>query len=431
MTALFLSIQDGRSAVTLDPIHVDTIARLAGEIAEETDDTDQDDLARTAWAEWLDPLVVSGTRVIEPLEPQALRRVSIDDIALAERPYEVTHGLDSGTINPTTFRNGLVLDVAHAAMAADPSDLSLHRKRSVIATVHSGDVTGSYDREWVHYDEGNSRRRVWRVPTLDRFAEAIVHALSLYLAESEHALEHADCVEELLVLDGPLYPKELLSWEDHDAELGAIARETKPKQVLENYLELVERFVETDRALVGFVKNPSARTIVGGLSRSGKQVPWGNDTAFFTRLLEQRPQNPASAHDRLTDELTFTTWLCSRGGPDRAVSEHGDALGCERSLDPAAYTVTFFVIYDPRSDLLYKIEAPAALTQSPETREAITRQALAEVAANDGPPIAVTKADDLARISAGAKASLRSRFEDVLKSGRLGSYNDRRWTNGE
>ncbi|MGM0604285.1 MAG: DNA double-strand break repair nuclease NurA [Halobacteriota archaeon] len=413
--------------MTLDPIHVDTIARLAGAIADGTDDADQDELAQLAWDEWIDPLRVGETTVIEPLEPQALRRVPIDDIALEERPYGTTHGLDSGTINPTTFRNGLVLDVAHAAMAADPSDLSVHRKRSIVATVHTGDSTNVYDESWTRYDRGHSRSRVWEVPRVSRFEEGIVHALSLYLAESDHALEHADAVEEILYLDGPLYPKELLSWEDRDAELGAIAREAKPRQILANYLELVDRFVETDRQLVGFVKNPTARTIVGGLKEQGKRVPWGDDTTFFTRLLERRPRGTRSRTDRQTDELTFTSWLLSRGGPDRAVSADGDALGVDRTLDPAAYTVTFFVIYDPRSDLLYKVEAPYAIARDESVRRAITRQTVSEVAANDGPPTAVSKADTLARIGAGEKQSLRDRFERLLESGRIRTYNDRRW----
>ncbi|NUE01089.1 DNA double-strand break repair nuclease NurA [Halorubraceae archaeon YAN] len=417
--------------MTLDPIHVETIAKLASQIAEETDDSEQTELAQTVWDEWLDPLVVGGKRVIEPLEPQELHRVSIDDIALCERPYRVTHGLDSGTLNPTTFKNGLVLDVAHAAMASHPSTLTLHRKRTVIATVHTNNTTSKYDEEWSIYDDGHSRRKVWRAPKIRRFQEGIVHALSLYLAESEHALSHEEEVSELLFLDGPLYPKELLSWNDRDAELATLARETKPKSVLSNYIRLTERFIESDRTIAGFVKNPSARTIVQGLSKNETTVPWGDDTAFFTRLLEQSPKKQAHVHDRRKDSLTFTTWLLSRGGPDRTVSAYGDALGVERKYPLDAYTVTFFVIYDPRSDLLYKIEAPYAVTKDEDRREALTRQVLSEVAAQKGPPTPVSKADELARIRAGEKQSLKRRFESELKTAVRSSYDAERWDDME
>lgn len=418
-------VADRTTTVTLDPIHVETIARLAERIADDTDDTDHDDLAMTIFEEWLDPLVEEGIRVVEPLESQTLKRVRIDDVALADSPYGTVCGLDSGTINPTTFKNGLVLDVAHAAMAADPSDIELHRSRTVIAAVHTSDHRDGRDHDWIEYDEGYSRKRVLSVPRVNRFAEGIVHALSLYLAESEHALEHESAVEELLVLDGPLYPKELLSWEDREAELQAIARDAKPRSVLENYLELVERFVGSDRALVGFVKNPTARTITGALADAELPVPWADDTAFFTRLLDPGPR--AADGRRRRDVLTFTSWFVSRGGPDGTVSDVGDALGLDRELDPEAYTVTFFVVYDPRSDLCYKIEAPRAITDDPETRAAITRQVLAEIAAHEGPPIAVAKADELARISAAEKASLRRRFEEKLDSDRLRSYDGQRW----
>ena len=59
--------------MTLDPVHVDGIARLASAIADGVDDGDQGDLAENVWAEWLDPLRRSGRSIVEPVAEQRRR----------------------------------------------------------------------------------------------------------------------------------------------------------------------------------------------------------------------------------------------------------------------------------------------------------------------------------------------------------------------
>ena len=408
--------------MTLDPIHVENIARLAYGIASDVDTTDHADLADRVWNDWLTGLHHDGRTVVEPVGDHERRRVDVEDVALADRPFGTVHGLDSGTINPTTFKNGLVVDVAHAAMAADPTDMELHRARTIVATVHAGDTTSDFDDAWRERDEGYTRQRVLHAPRVNRYAEGVVHALALYLAEGTHAIDHADAVSELLVLDGPIYPKELFTWEDRDPELGTLAREAKPRAVVENYVRLVERFVERDVPLAGFVKNPSSRTIVRTLARRGFEPPWPDDTALFTALLERY-----AGDDRIDDELTFTTWFHSRGGADRRMAADADALGIDRRLDPALYEPTFLVVYDPRTDVTYKLEAPYAFTRDAAVRDRLTRQLVADVATTRGPPAAVGKADELARISANETAALRRKFEERFDSEQQATYDDQRW----
>jgi len=408
--------------MTLDPVHVEDIADLAGLLGRRVDDTDHDDLARTAFEEWLDPLRVDGRTILEPLDERRLRAVAVDDVALVDAPYDTVHGLDSGTINPTTFKNGLVLDVAHAAMAAEPSDLDLHRARSLVATVHANDPTLALGTDWTRRDEGYFRRKILHAPRVNRYAEGVVHALALYLAESSHALEHADAVSDCLLLDGPLYPKELLNWQDRDAELGALATEAKPRAIVENYVRLVERLLARDVALAGFVKNPSAKLITRTLREKGVDAPWVDDTAFFTRLLEPREESETENH-----RLTFTNWFRSRGGSDRTLAADGDALGVDRERDVADYEVTFFVVYDPREDLCYRVEAPAGLTRDADARDRLTRQILRDVAISRGPPTVVERADALARIGVDEKAALRQKFEERLDSAFVRTYDDVRW----
>ena len=410
--------------MTLDRIHVDTIARLASAIAKGVDDEDNEDVTRRVWAEFLDPLRADGRVVLEPLDEQALHAVPTEEAVLFDRPFETTHGVDSGTMNPTAFKNGLVLDVAQAAMAADPSDLALHRDRTVLVTVHTTDATFTPDTGdgWRRYDEGHGERRVLQVPRSRRFADETVHELALSLAESRHALEHADEVEDLLVLDGPLYPKRLLNWGARDSERRKLAHREEVREAVRNYFRLVEQLIERDVPVAGFVKNPTSGYITRTLAQSGMETPWPDDTALFGRLLERREDG-----QRLTDQLTFTSWFRSTGGSDEPVSAVGDALGVERRLDPAAYEVTFAMVYDPRTDVLFKIEAPYAVTRDPETRERLTTQLVAEVADREGPPAAVGKADDLAGIGRSERASLRRRFETEFGAEYERDYDSVRW----
>lgn len=411
--------------MTLDPIHVDTIARIAASIAGTVDDTGHDEHARDAW-KLLDPLRENGRVVVEPLDEPSLRAAAIDDVALADRPFTTTHGLDAGTLNPTGFKNGLLLDVAQAAMAAAPTDLELHRSRTLVTTVHANDATREYSEDWQRYDHGYSRQRVLHVPEVGEFADEVTHELALYLAESSHALEHADEVEELLLLDGPLYPKRLFNWESRDPALAEATREAAPQAIVENYVRLVEAFVERGVPLAGFVKNPTSRFLVRTLS--GKTpTPWADDSALFTRLLEQRDDDGEGPASRDESDLTFTSWFRSRGSSDEPMSVDGDAMGIERRLDPECYEVTFCYLYDPRTDVTYKIEAPYAVTRDPETREALTTQLLSEVATERGPPEAIGKADELAKIGAGEKTAIRRKFEETFDSDARMTYDRLRW----
>ena len=408
--------------MTLDPVHVDGIARLAGQITSSVDEAEHRDLAETVWEEFLDPLTHDGEVILEPLGEQARLRVDVQDAALQERPFPTQHGVDSGTINPTTFKNGVVLDVAHAAMASVPSDLELHRGRSIVATVHSYDRTHDHSEQWRPFDGGYSRQRVLHAPCVDRYEHDVVHALALYLAESEHALEQADVVDDLLILDGPIYPTGILQWTDHDPELANLLEEDDPREVIQNYLDLVERFVERDVPLVGFVKSTATKAICRAVEDVTAGAPWANDAAFLTQLLSRAEEDG----ERRTDELTCTNWFRSRAGTDGVLAGE-DALGLERRLPPENYDVTFFAVYDPREELLFKVEAPYAFTKDEKRREDLRRQLLADVAAERGPPEAVAKADELARIAAHEKQALREAIEQRFESERQPTYNESRW----
>jgi hypothetical protein len=410
--------------MTLDPVHVDGIAELAGRVTGAVDERDHADVAERAFAEFLDPLYdADGAVVLEPLGEHARQTVPIADIALAESPFPTHHGLDAGTINPTTFKNGLVLDVSQAAMASVPSDVELHRARTIVMTVHTNDETVDLGGDWLADDDGYARQRVLQAPRVDRYEQTVVHALALYRAESEHALKQAEVVDDLLVLDGPIYPTGLLRWVERDPELKRLVIEDAEfTGVIENYLELVETFVERGVPLVGFVKNSASKAVSRELRRV-VGAPWVDDEAFFRQVLERTDDRG----DPRTDALTFTGWFRSRVGTDGVLAGEELDTDHDRTLDDSAYEVTFFVVYDPRDDLVYRVEAPHAFTADPALREQLTTQMLSSVAGERGPPLAVGKADELARIDRQGKQTLRRRIEREFDADQQRSYNDQRW----
>jgi hypothetical protein len=98
----------------------------------------------------------------------------------------------------------------------------------------------------------------------------------------------------------------------------------------------------------------------------------------------------------------------------------------ERERDPADYEVTFCMLYDPRTDTVYRVESPAVFTRDPDLRERLTRHVLTSVATERGPPLAVRKADQLARISRRETAALREALERAFDSELDTNYGDER-----
>jgi hypothetical protein len=414
--------------MTIDPVHYDGIAALADRIRHDADPEEHRDLAETVWADHLDPLRRDGEAVLEPIESVARRAAPVEDLALQDSPFGTAHGLDSGTINPTTFKNGLLLDLAQAAMAAVPSDLPLHRARTYIMPVHSNDASVDHGTDgWIPFDEDHGRGRIVQTDPLARDEERIVHGLALYLAESHHALANADRVSDVLFLDGPLYPKGLLHWRGRHGTLAERAAEDDlVAEVLENYVALVETFLDRGVPIVGFVKAPQSRGLVRTLAESGRPSPWASDAAFFAQVLERRERTDGR-WERLTGELTWTGWFRSRLGADGAFAGPETELGVSRSRSATDYEVAFFVVYDPRTDLVFKAELPGGFAADPDLRDRVERAVLRGIAAERGPPLPVAKADELARIGTAEKTELVRRLETAFDTEEDRNYDAERW----
>ena len=89
--------------------------------------------------------------------------------------------------------------------------------------------------------------------------------------------------------------------------------------------------------------------------------------------------------------------------------------------------MTFFVVYDPRTDLVFRVEAPYAFTRDENRREKLTQQILHDVAVAQGPPLAISKADELAGIDRQGSEELTRRIEREFEIDREKEYNDSRW----
>ncbi|WP_276301953.1 DNA double-strand break repair nuclease NurA [Halorussus lipolyticus] len=414
--------------MTLDPVHFDGIAGLADRIDYDAEDRDHREFATDLWNSQFDPLQDDDFEtVLEPINEVARKRVTAEEIALEDEPFPTTHGLDAGTLNPRPFKNGIVLDVAHAAMSATPSNLDLHDCRTVVKAVHLNDTSAKFQTDWESYNSGSKRRIVHTHLPENQYEQDAVHALALYLAESQHAIDNAERVSDFLLLDGPVYPKGLVRWQSRSPSLEDLLDSDDVSQIFDNYVRLVEEFAERNIPLAGFVKNVSAKTIVRTLKKRSDigPIPWAHDAAFFSQVLERR-EKVGDEYERLTDDLTLTNWFLSKAGADNFFAKE-DNRYLDRKLDPEQYRVAFCIVYDPRRDLVFKVETPKVFATDETLRTKIERQILQEVALQRGPPRAISKADELAAIDRGSASSLIDSFEDSLNTELDENYNAIRW----
>jgi hypothetical protein len=220
----------------------------------------------------------------------------------------------------------------------------------------------------------------------------------------------------------------------------ALADSELADRVLRQYTAVVDGCVDRGLPLAGFVKNPASRGIVALLSRVGP-CPWPTDVGFWRALLRPGSGGDGDGALRVGGEgrnagrdgdgeerahLTFTNWFAtSLFAEDDELHSTTDWTR-EPALDDGDYATTYMVVYDPRDDLVYRAEAPRAVTADADVRERLTRQVLKEVAL-EGVPRAVGKADALARIGLDQKRGLVRALERALDTVEQRSYDDERW----
>src|SRR5665647_2846594 len=109
------------------------------------------------------------------------------------------------------------------------------------------------------------------------------------LVESEHILFTKDMVERdsFFIMDGPIYPKQLMYWMVLDDEEVKIRQNDNARKILQNYIDIMDHFLEKRRPLIGFVKNPTDVQIMDSVRKKKElfDLPWMLDAQFFRNLL--------------------------------------------------------------------------------------------------------------------------------------------------
>lgn len=411
--------------MTLDAVHLAAIEGLVDSIDRPGRANRRERLAERLWGELIaEP---SPDIPLDPLDPPARYAGPVDELAVKARPFERVSAVDAGSLNPTTFQNGLVVDLAHAAMATTPSDVDRHRHRTLVAVIHGPPDEVRSDREWGTFDEGYGRAKLLAAPAIDREEETAVHTLALEGAEMEHAFDNRDGFGDLLVLDGSVYPASVLHWEDREGALRASIAESVPKAVLARGVDVVDACLADDVSVIGFVKNWTARGLVraieSGDSVDVARLPWRTDYGLFQQWLDALDVEAEPA-------LRWTSWFRMDYGVGTAMPGAVERLDLGADGPPDRYRLAFMVVYDPRENVAFRVEAPTPIVADPDRRSRVTDHVLSAVAQTAGPPPTLAKADALAGISRHERRELRHHLERLLGSRQLRRYDAVRWPGG-
>lgn len=407
--------------MSLDAVHLDAMTELLERVDRPGRERDRRQLAQRLWTEILtDP--PTGVP-LSPIEDPYRRAGAIDELATGADPFESVAGVDAGALNPTTFQNGLVVDLAHAAVATTPSTVDVHRRRTIVAAVHGPPAEVRSSEGWEPFDDGYGRSRLIAAPTLEFEEETAVHGLSLETAEIAHALEYGLDAADLLLMDGSVNPASILHWIDRGGSLEQTLYGPSPsRSVLQSAVDLLDRCRDQAVPIVGVIKNWTARGIVRGLADADIEVgtiPWPTDASLFQQLL-------AVVSDDRSD-LRWTSWFALEGGTGTGLGYAIEEFGLEADHHADAYDLAMMVVLDPREHLVFRVEAPRTVVADETNRDRITRHVLAGIAREGGPPPTLRKADELARISRGKREQLKRELERTLSTTEVPQYDDLRW----
>ncbi len=442
--------------MTLEPVHMHKIS----ELAERIDCSFELDESKTAADIYslLDELKIDGKVILKAVGRLFRGIVRTELMAQGDDPYPVTYACDSGSTNPRTYDSGLFVDFCHCGLGATPTDLDIQRCRTIVCAAYSASqkIAMRATSGWETFDEGLGRAKLVTIAPdeLKRKAPDMVHSFAMYLAESEHMLFMKDMLEpeSFFIMDGPLYPKQLMYWMVLDDEEVQIRQNNDARKILQNYIDIMDHFLEKRSPVIGFVKNPIDRQIMDGVrkKREGFDLPWMLDAQFFRNLLFPHKVDGKSGQGQdgwnsktngkngkyngsRNTYITYTSWFLQ---PNRFYEKllngtsplaAGDALSqkLRHKFSPEDYALCFFMLYVPSTDVVFKVEAPYGLIKDDSLRMQITKKVLFDLSLN-GFPLTLTKADHLAKIRAVERQEIDKFFENMSPDI---SYNDTRWGN--
>jgi len=379
------------------------------------------------------------------------KRKLIESSDESKDPFKVIYACDSGSTNPLLFDCGLFVDICHCAIASTPSDLDLHRKRTIVCSGFSSKSDSSFLKEstWNVFDEGFCRSKTISIDSslLKKRIARMVHDVALYYSESEHMLfiQNEFKKDGFLIMDGPLYPKQLMYWMSVPSDDILIRHDKTAQKILQNYVDIIDFHIKTQIPVVGFVKNPEDVQIVNALNEMFKEdgiykkVPWSSDSQMFKAFLKsddfkgehvnsKKPNvsiNSKKSNTRAnskyktalnkSDELSYTNWFIQPNQYYEKEIKSSSPLvygKLNHENEPEDYALSFFIVHtviDGKS-IIFKIECPYGLIKSEDMRQKITGKMLFELSLYSIPET-LSKADSIAKISVLEKNTVQSMFK--------------------
>lgn len=433
--------------MTLEPVHIQEIARMAELIERAVEDepvqSPQDLFQR------LSELNHNGKILLQSIGFPARFEISAHSLILSIKepgfsdPYSVVYACDSGSTNPMQFDCGLFVDICHCAMASTPSDLNLHRRRTIVCAGFSSSRSSSIIKSeaWRSFDDGYGRSTSITIDTsiLKKRIARMVHDIALYLAESEHILwlqKNFD-TSGFLIMDGPIYPKQLMYWTVVSSDDIRISHDPTARRILQNYVDIMDFHIDSKIPVIGYVKNPGDIQIVNALKEQllkehiYMEIPWSTDAQLFKSLLRPNPNSDSSRSRFLneSDRICYTNWFVQ---PNQFYEETLQktsplaGVSLNHGHNPDMYALSFFIIFRiiKGREIIFKIEAPYGLIQDEDVRRSVTQKVLYELSFSDIPE-SLYKADTIAKIRIPEKNTVRSMFGNLKIDT---DYNSIRWS---
>jgi len=376
--------------------------------------------------------------MVDPLgEPEYFKTRKAELGTWTEDPWSgPTYGIDASTTRPLEYNNGLVVDTANAKLGVSGADADQtpEQRGTVVTGVYLEDDDVTLQQETV--ERGDVEGEIIRIPEMRQRTNvtSILTSMVQRFAEGRHARRCLNAVDGPLFLDGSVYPLSVIYWTllERAGQGAPVGNWDLPKEVIENYVAVVDACYEQDVPVLGVVKTSSMGELTGSLRTKISQndlrgprgtlrdVPWLRDHQFIGEVLR----------DPSLDHLTYTSWFVQQHVELRKESfalleavedelEHGR---------PADYRRAFAYVRTPKTGNVFRIETPALFLDD-DRREQVLLKALKEIARQGDVPRAVARADRIARISPDNRETIRDALQTVEPAF---DYNrDGRWSHLE
>jgi len=373
-----------------------------------------DDLSRSGG--YVDALGEPEIHREREAELAAIQRPAFDGGAA---PVTSLYGIDASSTQPREFLNGVTVGLAAAvcSMLGDGDETIERRSRLVSSVYYRDGVDVDLSGGTVH--DGGDQAVDLEIVGEGRRQSGMtdwVRTSALALAEGRHAVQVADTVDGPLLFDGGIYPQYPLyeyafARNASDRGQAAALSETSSHAVAQEAAQLridaIDAIADTGYPVLGITKTTQSSMLVNALEakvaglRDSPPIPWGSDSQFLGEAL----------YSEEPDEFTWTTWFEQTKIAIDPVREALAGFEYGSNRNASDYRRAFFYVRIPQPEgVLFRVETPRFLIDTPEKRIRLQAFALREIAEAHGLPMVVQRADRQARISKHTERQLFGSF---------------------